>query len=476
MLFNSLEFLIFFPIALAGHALLRGQALRWWLVFASYVFYGWAIPWYCLLLFASTVLDFNVGLAMSQTGRPAVKRCLLVASLAGNLGLLAVFKYAGFFATTANDLCAAAGLSWHCSVPQILLPVGISFYTFQTLSYTIDVYRGRMTPTQSFSTFALYVAFFPQLVAGPIERATHLLPQLERKMPRNTDDILAGLSRICWGMFKKVVLADWLAVYVNLVYDDPAACTPASLVLATYAFAFQIYFDFSAYSDIAIGLARTMGINVCENFRWPYTSRNVGEFWRRWHISLSTWLRDYLYFPLGGSRKGAARTMLNVFIVFFLGGLWHGADKKFIVWGLWIGLWVSIYYAYASYTRRKFDPESPLRWRDILGVVFTFQIIAVSWVFFRADSLSVAWCILQRIGGYGQQYPVFFREPMEDVWRTVAIIVLAYAVHVIRRLGLTGQFERIRNPVLVGAFWGVMIVLCLLLLAPIRERFIYFQF
>ncbi|HEX7009741.1 MAG TPA: MBOAT family O-acyltransferase, partial [Phycisphaeraceae bacterium] len=321
---------------------------------------------------------------------------------------------------------------------------------------------------------ALYVAFFPQLVAGPIERADRLMHQIQDRRPRDADDVLAGVTRILWGLLKKVVFADWLAVYVNMAYGHPNAATPWDLLLATYAFAFQIYLDFSAYSDIAIGLSRTMGVKLVENFRWPYLSRNVGEFWRRWHISLSTWLRDYLYIPLGGSRRGMARTASNVIIVMFLGGLWHGADWKFAVWGLYIGLALAVHHAWARWRGTRVDENTPFAWRQAPAILLTFHVILVSWVFFRAESMGSALRIFERLGEL--RLPMTFNWPEADVARPAIILLLAALAHLLRGLGLTQRLAQVRSPVAVGALWGVMIVLIALLFAPIRARFIYFQF
>lgn len=473
MAFHSLEFLVFAPIALLGSTLLQGRALRVWLVILSYIFYGWAVPWYCMLLFASTLLDYVVALRMDATVQPSRRRAWLLASLIGNLGLLGTFKYAGFVAGWLNRVAAALGLAIDVPVPELPLPVGISFYTFQTMAYTIDVYRRKLRANPSFITVALYVAFFPQLVAGPIERATNLMPQLAAKQPRSAEDVMAGVSRILWGLMKKIVFADWLGLFVNQVYAVPSSASGGELLLATYAFAFQIYLDFSAYSDIAIGLGRIMGIRIMENFRWPYLARNISEFWKRWHISLSTWLRDYLYIPLGGSRRGPSRTILNVFVVMFLGGLWHGAANTYIFWGLWIGLGLALFHGYASLTPGERSETTPLRWRDVPGVLLTFHWMLVSWVFFRAPSIGEAFAILGRIAQPFGQAPTVSPEVTIRTMVFVAIVVLA---HLLRGSGLGLSWERLRSPVTVGAFWGGLIVCMATLFAPEQEPFIYFQF
>lgn len=476
MLFNSVEFVVFIAIVLPLYALLRGRLLRVFLIIASYIFYGWANPFYCLLLLASTVLDFNIGQRMNCTEDERTRRYYLFLSLVGNIGLLGVFKYSGFFVNSVNDIASVVGVDLGLIAPTIILPVGISFYTFQTLSYTIDIYQRKMEPTDDFLSFALFVSFFPQLVAGPIERARDLLPQLMTKQPTSTDDILAGITRILWGMMKKIVIADNIAIFVNEIYGPLfQSASNVELILATWLFAFQIYFDFSAYSDIAIGLARLMGIHINENFIHPYVSRNVAEFWRRWHISLSTWLRDYLYFPLGGSRKGIARTLMNVVIVFFLGGLWHGADVKFIIWGLWIGMAIALYNLCANLLGVKHDWTRRFYVRDLIGIFITFQIISVSWVFFRADSM-------------GQAIEIFERLLSPDVWAnggawesyamSLAVRWLGFLVitHLIRGIGITQPLQRIRNPYVLSIFWGVLIAVMMVFFANTSATFIYFQF
>jgi len=476
MLFNSLEFILFLLIVIPLHLFLRG---RWWkgmMVIASYIFYGWANPYYCLLLLLSTVWDFNLGRQMEKTKAPSRRRWLLIASLVGNLGILGLFKYSGFFVRSINDVLGLVGIDTGLVPPDIILPVGISFYTFQTLSYTIDIYRGRMTATDNFLSFALFVAFFPQLVAGPIERARDLLPQLMNKSLGTAEDFMLGTTRILWGLTKKVVFADNIALYVNEIYRiDRFSGANSEWVLATWLFAFQIYFDFSAYSDIAIGLARLMGIHLNENFRHPYISRNIAEFWRRWHISLSTWLRDYLYIPLGGSRKGIRRTAINVVIVFFLGGLWHGADFKFIVWGLWIGLAIAMYNLIAARLHVDADYSRRFYLRDLVGVFVTFQIMAIAWVFFRADSVVHGIAIIQYVFSVDNWSQIAIWSPNQhtQVHYLLAFVSMA---HLIRGIGLDRPLRRIRNPVVIGAFWAGLLLIMFVFHADTSETFIYFQF
>jgi D-alanyl-lipoteichoic acid acyltransferase DltB (MBOAT superfamily) len=479
MLFNSLSFLLFFPIVLLGHALLKDRPLRLWLVIMSYVFYSWGQPWwYAGLLFFTTAVDYQVAQRIALARSPRARKGWLMISVIGNLSVLGLFKYLEYLMALTNRFSGWLHLGFSVPVPDLPLPVGISFYTFQTMSYTIDVYRGKLAPARSFLNLALYVAFFPQLVAGPIERAGNLLHQLSQKMARTSEDVLLGLTRIFWGLAKKVVAAEWLGIVVNRVYGHHETATTWDLLLATYGFAFQVYLDFSAYSDIAIGLSRTMGIRLVENFRTPYLARTMSEYWNRWHISLSTWLRDYLYFPLGGSRKGAWRTVLNIFLVMMLGGLWHGASNTFLLWGLWIGLGIALYHLYRIYILGgvKDDPERPLAWRDLVPIILTFHWMVLSRVFFRAHSGEQAFHILGKF--FTQPWgPVHFDVPLCDVWRAVGFMALAMVAQLARRLGWRTTWPaQGYSPVLAGALWGLLATAILLLFAPTQSQFIYFQF
>jgi alginate O-acetyltransferase complex protein AlgI len=333
MLFNTIEFWVFLPIVLAFYAL-TPQRLRWVvLLIASYVFYMWWNAAYALLLVFSTIVDFFVGRAMGRAADRGRRRQLLLVSLCTNLGVLFTFKYWTFFHESMAAIVGALGLSYTVPHLDVLLPVGISFYTFQTLSYTIDIYRGTLRPETHLGRFAIFVAFFPQLVAGPIERASRLLPQLREQFFLRSHQVQSGFQLALWGLFLKVVVADWLSLFVNAVYGAPEGHGRVVLAAATYGFALQIYCDFSGYSSIAIGVARMFGIDLMENFRRPYLSTSIRDFWRRWHISLSTWLRDYLYISVGGNRHGELRTYLSLMITMLLGGLWHGASWNFVIWG-----------------------------------------------------------------------------------------------------------------------------------------------
>ncbi len=341
MLFNSFSFLIFFLVVYPLYLLFN---LRWqnrMLLVASYFFYG-SWDWRFLsLIIISTFLDYYCGGAISRSASLRKKKIFLLFSISGNLLILGFFKYYNFFIVSLQELLSLFGLSMQPHLLSIILPVGISFYTFQTMSYTIEIYRNKIKPVNNFIDFSLFVAFFPQLIAGPIERASHLIPQIVQKRYVNLPQFNEGCRLIIWGLFKKIAVADRLGIYVDSVYGNLYQHSGLTFILATIFFAFQIYCDFSAYSDIARGLGRLMGFDIMVNFRFPYFARNIREFWQRWHISLSEWLRDYLYIPLGGNRCGKFKTYRNIFITMLLGGLWHGANWTFVVWGLLHGFFYS---------------------------------------------------------------------------------------------------------------------------------------
>ena len=382
MLFNSLQYLVFLPVAAIGYFLLPLRA-RWvWLLTLSCLFYMAFVPIYVLIMAFTIIVDYIAGLLIERsTG--ARRRLLLTASIVANVGVLAVFKYFDFLAGNVAVLFQLA--DWTIEAPTLgmILPIGLSFHTFQAMSYTIEVYRGNLRAERHFGIYALYVMFFPQLVAGPIERPQNLLWQFRIKHTFDYERVTNGIRRIAWGMFKKIAIADRLAAYVNQVYDSPTENAGFSLLIATVFFAFQIYCDFSGYSDIAIGSAQVLGYRLMENFRHPYFAASVSEFWSRWHISLSTWFRDYVYIPLGGKLRRAR----NVMIVFMLSGLWHGASWTYVVWGGLNGLYVIS------------EPRVPApRWRP-LRVVFTFALMCVTWIFFRAQTLRDALFILTHLVG-----------------------------------------------------------------------------
>ena len=384
MLFNSFHFIVFFVLVLA-----LNQPLKRWpfaqklmLLAASYYFYGQWQWHYLLLLWFSTIVDYTIGLRMARTLHP---RRLVTISVIVNLGFLAIFKYSNWLIDTLNLGAAAAGTAFHITPVDILLPVGISFYTFQSLSYTIDVYRGALPPRRNLLEYALAVAFFPQIEAGPIVRAREFLAELDGEQRVDFGDVKRALVLIAFGYVKKLVFADNLALIVDPVFDHPAGHGFWDSLLAVYAFAFQIYCDFSGYTDIAIGCALLLGIRFPQNFNYPYAAQNIQDFWRRWHMTLSRWLRDYLYIPLGGNREGRARTYANLMATMLLGGLWHGASWNFVIWG-------GLHGGYLSFERavlgrwRWWNADHPAA--AALRLVVTFHLVCFAWIFFRARHFS----------------------------------------------------------------------------------------
>jgi D-alanyl-lipoteichoic acid acyltransferase DltB (MBOAT superfamily) len=397
VLFNSIEFLFFLPAVLAVYYVLSTRAQNAWLLVASYVFYGWWDWRFLGLILLSTVVDYFIGQRIAAADEESTKKRLLAVSITTNLGILGVFKYYGFFVQSFVGVLEAMGVQAHVTTLQIVLPVGISFYTFQTMSYSFDIYRGRIQPTRNFLNFALFVAYFPQLVAGPIERAHHLLPKLEAVRRIKWLDIAVGFELIVIGLFKKVAVADTLGPIVDARFADPSLSSGADLLITTYLFAFQIYGDFSGYSDIARGVSRFFGVDLMRNFNQPYLSQSITEFWRRWHISLSTWLRDYLYIPLGGNREGSFRTYQNLMTTMLLGGLWHGANWTFVVWGGLHGLYLAVHKVLLRGHRPDIDNTPRLGVAPLIRIIVTFNLVCLTWIFFRAADLATALEILGRI-------------------------------------------------------------------------------
>ncbi len=400
MLFNSLDYLIFFPIVVFTYFSLPEKHRNGFLLIASYYFYMSWKPVYAGLIFASTIIDYFCGLKMDDKQSILPRRFYLVFSLLGNLSILFTFKYFNFF--TENLFGVLHFFDWSVSTPtlNVILPVGISFYTFQSLSYTIDTYMKKRDAEEDFLKFALYVSFFPQLVAGPIERSTHLLPQFDEDFNFDVERTLNGLKLIVWGFFKKIVIADQLAIFVNQIYGAPETFGGAHLLVATIFFSFQIYCDFSGYSDIAIGSARILGFDIMENFHRPYFAKSIPEFWIRWHISLSTWFKDYVYIPLGGNRVNSYRHYFNLAAVFLISGLWHGAAWTFVIWGA-----IHAVYYLVHLWKKPLDEtvnqlvSNPLLKgiRSFTRIVVTFGLVTFSWVFFRAQTLEDAILIVKKI-------------------------------------------------------------------------------
>jgi alginate O-acetyltransferase complex protein AlgI len=390
MLFNSFQFLCFFVVVWLLFLLTRGTARKVILLVASYYFYMCWSTRYIFVIWGITLIDYVAGLEIEKAERVGRRRLYLGLSLFCNLSLLVVFKYFNFLTNSFRSASHLFGLQYDPPLLAIILPVGLSFHTFQAMSYTIEVYRRRVPAERNLLEYALYVAFFPQMVAGPIERPYELLPQFHREPTVTYEGVRAGMVQALWGLFKKMVLADNVADFVKLIYDTPRHYNGSALVLATLLFSIQIYCDFSGYTDIALGLARMMGYELRINFMQPYFSRSVGEFWRRWHISLSTWFRDYVYIPLGGNRVKLSRHYVNLMITFVISGLWHGANWTFVAWGFLHGLYLIIAQAAAPYLPRS--ARVP-RLQTFLKTVLTFALVTYAWIFFRANTLQDSWFI-----------------------------------------------------------------------------------
>ncbi len=454
---------------------------RWvLLLFASYYFYMcWNYKYIALIVF-STVVDYFAAILMHKSKTKKSKTVYLLASLFTNLGLLFVFKYLNFFTVNVNSLFDQFNIFSALPTFNLLLPVGISFYTFQTLSYTIDVYKGHREPEKHFGIFALYVSFFPQLVAGPIERSTHLLPQFHKKHTFDYEKIKAGLTLMVWGLFKKVVIADRLSEYVNLVYNNATDFNGIQNAMATFFFSFQIYCDFSGYSDIAIGASLVLGYNLMNNFRRPYLSRNIREFWQRWHISLSTWFRDYLYIPLGGNRTSKWRWHLNLYVTFLISGLWHGANWTFVIWGSLHGF----YLVFAIWTKKIHDWTSNkfkslgLKWLfSSYEIIITYILVVFAWIFFRANTLNDAFLIIGNIFPFeiGQlELNLFYFK--SDFY--IAIFVISFLMlYEIAQERFEIDLKIKKSPSIVKWFILILGIFSIALLGKWEEvDFLYFQF
>lgn len=479
MPFHSIQYLFFLPVVILVNRILPPK-WRWpWLLAASYFFYAAWRPAYLLLIVVSTLVDYVAALRIAAATRPSTRRAWLISSLGVNLGLLFVFKYAGFAQralTTAGD---ALGLAFTSPGLDLLLPLGISFYTFQTIGYTIDVFRGVRRPERHAGRLALYVAFFPQLVAGPIERSTHLLPQLRKLRPATLEQLGSGLQRIVLGLFKKLVIADWLARTVDTVFASPGEFHGPAVLIACYAFAFQIYFDFSAYTDIAIGSARLLGIDLMENFRRPYLAVSPRDFWRRWHISLSTWFRDYLYLPLGGSRAGAVRRGFNIALVFLLAGLWHGAHATFVLWGAYHALLLLGDRMVRSLVSGRLRPGyGGCGWLRVLGWAVTFHAVTIGWILFRATGIAEARALFAGLfsmpaGGVGVELGALWGA---SLWiALLGLTVLGLGDFLLARAPLRARWERC--PPWVRATACYALVAATLVFGRFGTKaFIYFQF
>ncbi len=400
MLFNSIEFVIFLPIVFVIYWFVINRNLKLQNLFvlvASYVFYGWWDWRFLSLIIFSSIVDYTVALQINNSSDKIRRKVLLFISVLVNIGLLGFFKYYNFFVDSFVEAFSQFGIQMHARTLNVILPVGISFYTFQTLSYTIDVYRNKLEPTKDVIAFFTFVAFFPQLVAGPIERAVNLLPQFYTRRKFDLDQARDGVKQILWGLFKKIIIADNCAVIVDDIFGNYGSQPGSVLLLGAFFFAFQIYGDFSGYSDIAIGTARLFGFSLMRNFAFPYFSRDIAEFWRRWHISLSTWFRDYVYIPLGGSRGTKMQQIRNTLVIFVVSGFWHGANWTFIVWGLLNGLYfLPLLLSKANRRNMGVTAEGKLlpSLRETMQMLITFFLTLIAWIFFRAENVTQAFAYL----------------------------------------------------------------------------------
>jgi alginate O-acetyltransferase complex protein AlgI len=468
MLFTQIEFFVFFAAVLATLLVVKNHRIRKRvLLVASYYFYAYWDWRFLSLILISTMVDYLVALGLARTQASRSRKALLIVSLTCNLGLLGFFKYFNFFVASLESLFGSFGL--HAGTLHIVLPIGISFYTFQTLSYTIDVYRGRLEPCRNFFDFALFVAFFPQLVAGPIVRASDFLPQLQANPKPGGYDVFLGFRQFTIGLFKKVFIADHIALFVDYVFGNAGAFGAATTWLAVLAYGLQIYCDFSGYSDMAIGAARVMGYHLPTNFRLPYLATSVTDFWHRWHISLSTWLRDYLYIPLGGNRKGRRRTYVNLFVTMVLGGLWHGAAWTFVVWGAIHGLVLMAEKWLRPHLAPMLASESVRGASKVVGWFVTMLVVFTAWVFFRAASFAQAFLMLRQMYGFGSGAAWF--EPFTiSVLAAMTVISILAAARILNLHRLA--YDRFATPVVLFSMWWLVLVF------PVEgfKPFVYFQF
>lgn len=476
MLFNSIHFLVFFILVTTVFFILRNK-FRWMLLLAaSCYFYMVFVPYYILILGFTIVIDYFAGIYLEDCKNPSRKKWLLAISLIANVGILCFFKYFNFFNQNLSDLCS--WLHWSNPIPflKIVLPIGLSFHTFQAMSYTIEVYRGNFKAERHFGIYSLYVMFYPQLVAGPIERPQNILPQLHRFSDFEPNRVISGLRLMVWGLFKKVVIADRMTQLVDHYYDKPTESHGVALLIATYFFTIQIYCDFSGYTDMAIGAARVMGVNLMENFKRPYFSKSIQEFWTRWHISLSTWFRDYLYIPLGGNRISKWTTYRNVGIVFLVSGFWHGANWTFVIWGALHFVFVFIQTIFGKRFSSPFRNRLLARSYDLLWMFIVFNLVAFAWIFFRAKSVSDAFYIAAHLLDFHAVHLKDFTFYRFGLYSIILSVLFTVFMMFIERKTTTDLREMESNFYYDIAF----VSLCLFLIINFgvfeNRSFIYFQF
>jgi alginate O-acetyltransferase complex protein AlgI len=484
MLFNSIDFAVFLPIVFILYWFVANKNLKLQnllIVVVSYVFYGWWDWRFLSLIGFSTLVDYTVGLKLKNEHNQLKRKALLWTSILVNLGFLGFFKYYNFFLDNFITAFSFFGAEIRVNTLNIILPVGISFYTFQTLSYTIDVYKKKLEPTKDFITFSAFVSFFPQLVAGPIERATNLLPQFYKKRTFDYSTAVDGMRQILWGLFKKIVIADNCAEYANLIFNNSSDYSGSTLVVGALFFTFQIYGDFSGYSDIAIGTSRLFGFNLMRNFAFPYFSRDIAEFWRRWHISLSSWFRDYLYIPLGGSRGDTWSKIRNTFIIFVVSGFWHGANWTFIAWGVLN----AIYFLPLLLTKKNRNNMKIVAqgkklpsMKEFFSILLTFGLTVLAWIFFRSENLEHALSYLSEILSFSLfSIPIFAGRS-----KALVVIVLVVVFVIVEWLGREQQYAIARMGVLEQtksmrwATYGFMLFVIGMFMQTKETPFIYFQF
>lgn len=479
MLFNSIDFAIFLPIIFILYWFVTNKNLKsqnLLIVISSYIFYGWWDWRFLSLILFSTIVDYQIGNSISKQKNQTKRKILLWTSILVNLGFLGFFKYYNFFLDNFITAFSFFGTEINANSLDIILPVGISFYTFQTLSYTIDVYKRKLEPTKDFIAFSAFVSFFPQLVAGPIERATNLLPQFYTKRHFDYSKAVDGMRQILWGLFKKIVIADNCAQYANIIFNNSSEYSGSTLVLGAIFFTFQIYGDFSGYSDIAIGTSRLFGFDLKQNFAFPYFSRDIAEFWRRWHISLSTWFRDYLYIPLGGSRGGTWNKIRNVFIIFLVSGFWHGANWTFIFWGALNALYFLPVFI-TNNNRNNMNVVAQGKYlpnlKEFLLMLLTFGLTVFAWIFFRAENIMHAFNYISLLFSYS-----LFSIP--EIYSITIILLLLFFIS-LEWFGREGNYAisdicfRWYKPVR-WAFYSLLIFLIGMFMQTEETPFIYFQF
>lgn len=487
MLFNSIDFAIFLPIVFILYWFVTNKNLKLQnllIVAASYLFYGWWDWRFLSLILFSTLVDYSIGLGLLKQENQTKRKILLWTSILVNLGFLGFFKYYNFFLDNFVSAFSFFGTEISANSLNVILPVGISFYTFQTLSYSIDVYKRKLEPTKDFIAFSAFVSFFPQLVAGPIERATNLLPQFYKKRKFDYSNAVDGMRQILWGLFKKIVIADNCAEYANIIFNNSADYSGSSLLLGAIFFTFQIYGDFSGYSDIAIGTSRLFGFKLMQNFAFPYFSRDIAEFWRRWHISLSTWFRDYLYIPLGGSRGGTWMKVRNTFIIFIVSGFWHGANWTFIVWGALNAVYF-LPLLLTKNNRSNLDIVAQGKYlpsiKEFLLMSLTFGLSVLTWIFFRAENVGHAFAYISDIfttSLFSMPYVIESSTGLPILPKVLLLLLFIFIL--IEWFGREGQYaiEKLglkwRKPIRYAFYY--LLIIAIFWFGGKEQQFIYFQF